>query len=86
MVVHPTSNFMGHYLLQPLADRGIDAVGFTTRYIGNDSALTMENCVVDVGAGIAFLRERGYEKVVLIGNSGGGGLTALFQSQAESPS
>ena len=85
IIVHPTSNFMGHYLLQPLAERGIDAVGFTTRYIGNDSALTMENCVVDVGAGIAFLRERGYDKVVLVGNSGGGGLAALYQSQAESP-
>ncbi|MBM9468745.1 serine aminopeptidase domain-containing protein [Nakamurella leprariae] len=85
MMVHPTSNFMGHYLLEPLAARGIDAVGFTTRYIGNDSALTMENCVLDVGAGIRYLRNLGYEKVVLVGNSGGGGLAALYQSQAESP-
>ncbi|MCF8587447.1 alpha/beta hydrolase [Gordonia liuliyuniae] len=85
LLVHPTSNFMGHYLLAPLAERGIDAVGLATRYIGNDSSLTMENCVLDVGAAIRFLRERGYEKVVLIGNSGGGGLAALYQSQAESP-
>jgi pimeloyl-ACP methyl ester carboxylesterase len=85
MMVHPNSNFMGHYLLEPLSARGIDAVGFSTRYIGNDSALTMENCVLDVGAGIRYLRERGYEKVILVGNSGGGGLAALYQSQAESP-
>ncbi|WP_245714076.1 serine aminopeptidase domain-containing protein [Nocardia vaccinii] len=85
LLVHPASNFMGHYLLAPLAERGLDAVGLATRYIGNDSSLTMENCVLDVGAAIRYLRERGYEKVVLIGNSGGGGLAALYQSQAESP-
>lgn len=85
LVIHPTSNFLGHYLLRPLAAQGIDAVGLTTRYIGNDSALTMENCVVDVGAAVRRLRELGYERVVLIGNSGGGGLAAKYQSQAENP-
>jgi hypothetical protein len=84
-VVHPSSNFLGHYLLPHLAERGIDAVGLNTRYIGNDSTLLMENCVLDIGSAVRFLRERGYEKIVLGGNSGGGGLTALYQSQAESP-
>ena len=84
LIVHPASNFMGHYLLEPLSKRGIDAVGLATRYIGNDAALTMENCVLDIGSAVSFLRARGYEKVVLIGNSGGGGLSALYQSQAES--
>lgn len=85
ILVHPTSNFMGHYLLAPLAERGIDAVGFTTRFIGNDSALTMENCVLDIGSAISYLRDRGYRRVVLVGNSGGGGLAAMYQSQAEAP-
>ncbi|MCJ0977441.1 alpha/beta hydrolase [Rhodococcus sp. ARC_M12] len=85
LIVHPTSNFMGHYLLETLASRGIDAVGLATRYVGNDSTLTMENCVLDVGAAVRHLRERGYDKVVLIGNSGGGGLAAMYQSQAENP-
>lgn len=85
LVTHPASNFLGHYLLGPLAARGVDAVGLTTRYLGNDSALLMENCVLDIGAAVRFLRERGYEQVVLIGNSGGGGLSALYQSQAEAP-
>lgn len=86
VVIHPTSNFLGHYLLAPLAARGVNAVGLTTRYIGNDSSLTMENCVLDVGAAIRHMREMGFEKVVIAGNSGGGGLAALYQSQAESPS
>lgn len=84
VIVHPSSNFLGHYLLAPLAGRGVDTVGLTTRYIGNDSTLIMENCLLDIGSAISFLRERGYANVVLLGNSGGGGLTAFYQSQAES--
>ena len=85
VVIHPSSNFMGHYLLPALSPYGVDVIGANTRYIGNDSMLTMENCVLDIGAIIAHLRREGYEKVVLVGNSGGGGLSALYQSQAESP-
>ena len=85
VVVHPSSNFLGHYLLGPISERGVDAIGLNTRYIGNDSTLLMENCVLDIGAAVGFLRDRGYERIILAGNSGGGGLTAFYQSQAESP-
>jgi pimeloyl-ACP methyl ester carboxylesterase len=76
---------MGHYALKPLAEMGVAAVGFATRYVGNDSALLMENCVLDIGAAVRHLRGMGFEKVVLVGNSGGGGLASLYQSQGESP-
>ncbi|MBA2552456.1 MAG: alpha/beta hydrolase [Geodermatophilaceae bacterium] len=85
VVIHPSSNFMGHYLLAALSPHGVDVIGANTRYIGNDSMLTMENCVLDIGAIIGHLRREGYDKVVLVGNSGGGGLSAMYQSQAESP-
>lgn len=84
--IHPSSNFMGHYALAPLADLGVDTIGMTTRYIGNESALLLENCVLDIAAVVGRLRALGYEKVVLVGNSGGGGLVALYQEQAEHPS
>ena len=29
IVMHPTSNFMGHYLIAPLAERGVTAWGST---------------------------------------------------------
>ena len=86
LFVHPASNFMGHYALKPLAEMGVAAVGFATRYVGNDSSLLMENCVLDIGAAVRHLRDMGFEKVVLVGNSGGGGLASLYQSQAEQPS
>jgi alpha-beta hydrolase superfamily lysophospholipase len=85
VLMHPGSNFMGHYLLPHLAARGVAAAGINTRYAGNDSGLIMENCVLDLGAAVQHLRERGYAKVILIGNSGGGGLVAMYQSQAEAP-
>lgn len=85
LIVHPSSNFLGHYALEPLARRGITAVGMNTRYIANDSALITENCVLDVGAGVRYLRQQGFERVYLMGNSGGGGLVSLYQSQAEQP-
>ncbi|MGH3252661.1 MAG: alpha/beta hydrolase [Trebonia sp.] len=86
LLIHPTSNFMGHYTQEPLAKRGIAAVGMATRYLGNDTALLMENCVLDVGAVVRYLKDvEGYRRVVLVGNSGGGGLVSLYQSQAEKP-
>ncbi|MEJ8838561.1 alpha/beta hydrolase [Ramlibacter sp. AN1133] len=74
---------MGHYLIAPLAERGIACMGLNSRYAGNDTLLLMERVIQDLGAGVHYLRERGYEKVVLIGNSGGAALAAFYQAQAE---
>jgi pimeloyl-ACP methyl ester carboxylesterase len=83
---HPSSNFVGHYALAPTAELGIDAVGVVTRYGGNDSQVVLENCVADLGSVIRHLRDgEGYRRVVLVGNSGGGGLAAMYQAEAESP-
>ena len=83
IVMHPTSNFMGHYLIAPLAARGVACLGLNSRYAGNDTMLLMERAIQDLGAGVQFLRGQGYEKVVLVGNSGGAALAALYQAQAE---
>lgn len=82
---HPSSNFVGHYALTPAAELGVDAVGVVTRYGGNDSQVVLENCVADLGSVIRHLRDaEGYQRVVLVGNSGGGGLAAMYQAEAES--
>src|SRR5438132_708192 len=83
VVIHPSSNFFGHYLLAPLERRGRAILALNTRFAGNDVTLTMERCIQDLGAGIAFLRAEGYKRIVLLGNSGGGSLAAFYQSQAE---
>jgi hypothetical protein len=81
--MHPASNFMGHYLLEPLASRGVDLLALNSRYVNNDSTLVMERVIQDLGAGVGWLRRRGYAGVFLIGNSGGAALSAFYQAQAE---
>ena len=83
IVMHPASNFMGHYLIAPLAARGVACMGLNSRYAGNDTLLLMERVIQDLGAGVQFLRSQGYERIVLVGNSGGASLAALYQAQAE---
>ncbi|WP_070158062.1 alpha/beta hydrolase [Sphingobium phenoxybenzoativorans] len=83
LLIHPTNNFMNHYLVEPLARRGRAVLAMNTRYSGSDSMLVMERAIQDLGAGMRFLREQGFKKIVLIGNSGGGSLTAFYQQQAE---
>ncbi|MFC5607249.1 alpha/beta hydrolase family protein [Variovorax soli] len=83
IVMHPTSNFMGHYLIAPLAARGICCMGLNSRYAGNDTVLLMERAIQDLGAGVQSLRSQGYEKVFLVGNSGGAALASFYQAQAE---
>ena len=82
IIMHPTSNFMGHYLIAPLAQRGICCMGLNSRYVGNDTMLLMERAIQDLGAGVKFLHAAGYRKIVLIGNSGGAALSAFYQAQA----
>ena len=85
MLCHPTANFLGHYALPGLAQRGVGAIGFTTRYVGNDTSLIMENCLLDMGAMVRYLYERGYGAVVLVGNSGGASIVPYYQAQARQP-
>lgn len=83
LVVHPTNNFMNHYLVEPLERLGRAVLALNTRYLGNEAFLVFERAIQDVGSGIRYLREAGYRHVCLIGNSGGAALAALYQAQAE---
>ena len=86
LFMHPIGG--GEYLPMPtaLAKAGHHVIYCQSRYPSNDTALIMEKVVVDMGACIRDAKERlGYKKVVLAGWSGGGSLSALYQSQAENP-
>ena len=85
IVIHPTSNFMGHYLMPHLPAAGVSLLGLNTRYAGNESNLIFERVIQDLGAGVHFLREQGFEHIVLLGNSGGASTVALYQAEAENP-
>ena len=82
---HYNIDFAEHYLAEPLAERGFGFLGWNTRYRGNEPYFLLEHAVIDVGVGVRWLRKQGVERVVLLGNSGGGSLMAAYQSQAVEP-
>jgi hypothetical protein len=69
-----------------LARAGVHVCCAVSRYPNNDSALIMEKCVIDLSKYVKCLKERhGYQKVVLVGWSGGGSLSTFYQAEAEQP-
>lgn len=80
---HPTVPVAGFYLFEPLKAMGLPCLAVATRFIGNDATLNIERCAQDVGTAIRFLKDRGYERIILLGFSGGGSLMTFYQAQAE---
>jgi hypothetical protein len=80
---HPTVPVAGFYMFKPLQKFGLPCLAVATRFLGSDATLNMERCIQDVGTAIRFLKDRGYEKIILLGFSGGGSLMAFYQAQAE---
>lgn len=85
IATHYNVDFSEHYLAPYLVERGYGFLGWNTRYRGNEAYFLLEHALVDVGAGVSWLRQRGIDTVVLLGNSGGGSLMAAYQSQAVEP-
>ena len=83
---HPIGGGSFLPLVTALARAGRHVIYCNPRYRGNDTALILEKCLLDLGACVADLKQRfGYEKVVLGGWSGGGSLSLFYQDQAEHP-
>jgi pimeloyl-ACP methyl ester carboxylesterase len=79
-------DFSEHYLASFLAERGYGFLGWNTRFRGNEAHFLLDHALAEIGVGVSWLREvAGAERVVLLGNSGGGSLMAAYQSQAVEP-
>lgn len=84
-LMHPRGEFSRHYAIPGLVRAGYAAFGQNSRYLNNDTEAIHERLLLDVAAGMRWLHDGGFERVVLAGNSGGGSLYAMYQAQAVLP-
>jgi pimeloyl-ACP methyl ester carboxylesterase len=86
IAAHYNVDFAEHYMGPAFARRGFGFLGWNTRYRGAEDQFLLEHALIDIGIGVRWLREKaGVERVVILGNSGGGSLMAAYQSQAAQP-
>lgn len=86
VTMHPIGGTGWLPIMNEFVQQGVHVLACDGRYRGADYALNMEKCAVDLGSAVKHAKEvLGYKKVILLGWSGGGSLSAYYQSQAENP-
>ena len=86
VTMHPIGGTGWLPIMSQFARAGVHVLACDSRYRGADYALNMEKVTLDLGSAMRHAREvLGYQHVVLLGWSGGGSLSAFYQSQAERP-
>jgi dienelactone hydrolase len=86
VAMHPIGSPAYLPLFPELARTGLHVIGCANRYSTGDSALQMENVLLDLGACIQDAKQRlGYQRVVLAGWSGGGSPMMGYAAEAAKP-
>ena len=83
---HPWGNRLASFPAAKLAEEGFAVLGFDTRAgnkEGGQPNETFEPLLLDVAASVQEMKDRGYERVILIGGSAGGPLMSAYQNVAE---
>ncbi|MFG3522045.1 alpha/beta hydrolase [Nocardia nova] len=81
-LMHPRQDVTHHPLVPGLLAAGAAVWTQHTRSVNNDLTLIHEQALLDVAAGMVFLRDRGFDSIVPLGHSGGGTLYAYYLEQA----
>jgi pimeloyl-ACP methyl ester carboxylesterase len=86
IATHYNVDFSEHYSAPYFAARGLGFLGWNTRYRGAEDQFILEHALIDIAVGMRWLREEaGVERVVILGNSGGGSLMGAYQAEAAAP-
>ena len=85
MGMHPREYLPNNYMVPEFLKSGIAMWTQAPRSIGNDLRLEHETALLEVAAGIQFLRDMEFEKVILVGMSGGASLFSFYLQQANLP-
>lgn len=81
-MMHPREFSGTPYLVPDVLDAQCACWVQAPRSIGNDLRLEHEVALLDVAAATAHLRKLGFQRIVLLGLSGGAGLYAFYTQQA----
>lgn len=81
-LMHPRQSLTHHPMVAWLLRAGVSVWTQDSRSVNNDINLVHEQAILDVAAGMTFLREAGFDKIVTLGHSGGGTLYAFYIEQA----
>jgi len=81
-IMHPREFVPTHYLVPDVLDAGCACWVQGSRSPGNDLRLEHEVALFDVAAGQRFLQQANFNTRVLLGNSGGAALFALYTQQS----
>jgi hypothetical protein len=81
-LMHPRQSLTHHPMVAWLLRAGVSVWTQDSRSVNNDLNLVHEQALLDVAAGMTFLRETGYGQIVTLGHSGGGTLYAFYIEQA----
>ncbi|GAY07564.1 alpha/beta hydrolase [Pseudonocardia sp. N23] len=84
-LMHPRQDLTHHPLVPLLLQAGAAVWTQHTRSVNNDLTLVHEQALLDVAAGMVFLRDNGFSSIVTLGHSGGGTLYAYYLQQAALP-
>lgn len=85
MSMHPREYVPNNYLVPEFLTAGFAMYTQAPRSIGNDLRLEHETALLEVASGVQYLRANGFEKVVLVGLSGGASLFSFYIQQASLP-
>lgn len=81
-IMHPRQDVTHHPLVPVLLGGGAAVWTQHARSVNNDLSLVHEQTLLDVAAGMTFLREAGFDSIVTLGHSGGGTLFAFYHEQS----
>src|SRR5579862_5000864 len=86
IATHYNVDFSEHYIAPYFAARGFGFLGWNTRFRGAEDQFVLEHALIDIGVGMRWLKEQaGVERIVILGNSGGGSLMGAYQAEASAP-
>src|SRR5438128_5627462 len=83
LTVHRTGDKFTALECTELSRRGFAVLCLNTRFQNNEALVDFEKIPLDVKQGVEYLKKQGIAKVILLGHSGGGATTTLYQAVAE---